>query len=124
MDIAVDAIDISRYWTDIEYRAPMYMDNWGARQTINASIKPFYETGGGNNCAGFSNANVDSLLSRAEGETDFESRKSLYNQAMEIISDEAVTIIPYFKGYYIAMNPAVGGVSAHPMSYMLSLIHI
>ena len=118
LDIAVDAIDISRYWTDIEYRAPMYMDNWGARQTINASIKPFYETGGGNNCAGFSNANVDSLLSRAEGETDFESRKSLYNQAMEIISDEAVTIIPYFKGYYIAMNPAVGGVSAHPMSYM------
>ena len=118
LDIAVDGIDISRYWTDIEYRAPLYMDNWGARQTINASIKPFYETGGGNNTVSFSDATVDSLLSRAEGETDFETRKSLYNQAMEIISDEAVTIIPYFKGFYIATRPAVGGVFAHPMTYM------
>jgi peptide/nickel transport system substrate-binding protein len=118
LDIAVDAIDISRYWTDVEYRAPIYMDNWGARQTINASIKPFYETGGGNNTTGFSNANVDDLLSRAEGEADFQTRKSLYNQAMEAISDEAVTIIPYFKGFYVAMSPGVGGVSAHPMTYM------
>ena len=37
---------------------------------------------------------------------------------MEIISDEAVTIIPYFKGFYVAMSPSVGGVSAHPMTYM------
>ena len=71
LDIAVDGIDISRYWTDIEYRAPLYMDNWGARQTINASIKPFYETGGGNNTVSFSDATVDSLLSRAEGENRF-----------------------------------------------------
>ena len=118
LDLAVDAIDISRYWTDIEYRAPIYMDNWGARQTINASIKPFYETGGGNNTVGFSDPRVDKLLSQAEGETDFDSRKSFYNQAMEIISDEAVTIIPYFKGFYIATRPSVGGVSAHPMTYM------
>jgi peptide/nickel transport system substrate-binding protein len=118
LDIAVDAIDISRYWTDIEYRAPMYMDNWGARQTINASIKPFYETGGGNNCAGYGDPELDKVLNQAESEPDFDTRKALYNKAMEMISEAAVTIIPYFKGYYIAMNKSVGGVSAHPMTYM------
>jgi peptide/nickel transport system substrate-binding protein len=118
LDIAIDAIDISRYWTDIEYRAPMYMDNWGARQTINASIKPFYETGGGNNCAGYSDPALDDVLNRAESEPDFETRKALYNQAMEMISESAVTIIPYFKGFYIAMSKSIGGVSAHPMTYM------
>ena len=118
LDIAVDAIDISRYWTDIEYRAPMYMDNWGARQTINASIKPFYETGGGNNCAGYSDPALDDVLNRAESEPDFKARKDLYNNAMEMISESAVTIIPYFKGFYIAMNKSIGGVSAHPMTYM------
>jgi peptide/nickel transport system substrate-binding protein len=118
LDIAIDAIDISRYWTDIEYRAPMYMDNWGARQTINASIKPFYETGGGNNCAGYSDPALDVVLNRAESEPDFKARKDLYNVAMEMISESAVTIIPYFKGFYIATNKSIGGVSAHPMTYM------
>ena len=33
-------------------------------------------------------------------------------------SESAVTIIPYFKGFYIAMNKSIGGVSAHPMTYM------
>ena len=118
LDIAIDAIDISRYWTDIEYRAPMYTDNWGARQTINASIKPFYETGGGNNCAGYSDPALDEVLNRAESEADFKARKALYNKAMEMVSESAVTIIPYFKGFYIAMNKSIGGVSAHPMTYM------
>jgi peptide/nickel transport system substrate-binding protein len=118
LDIAVDAIDISRYWTDIEYRAPMYTDNWGARQTINASIKPFFETNGGNNTAGYSDPALDKVLTQAESEPDFETRKALYNEAMEMVSEAAVTIIPYFKGFYIAMNKAIGGVSAHPMTYM------
>ena len=96
----------------------MYMDNWGARQTINASIKPFYETGGGNNCAGYSDPALDDVLNRAESEPDFKARKDLYNNAMEMISESAVTIIPYFKGFYIAMNKSIGGVSAHPMTYM------
>gem|GEM_PF-1113379 len=118
LNIAVEAIDISRYWTDIEYRAPMYMDNWGARQTINASIKPFYETGGGNNTAGYSDPALDIVLNQAESEPDFGTRKAFYNKSMEMVSESAVTIIPYFKGFYIATTNSVGGVSAHPMTYM------
>ena len=39
-------------------------------------------------------------------------------KAMEMVSESAVTIIPYFKGFYIATSNSVGGVSAHPMTYM------
>ena len=58
------------------------------------------------------------MLTQAESEPDFETRKALYNEAMEMVSEAAVTIVPYFKGFYIAMNKAIGGVSAHPMTYM------
>lgn len=118
LDIRVEVIEVARYWKEFEYKAPFYTDNWGARQTINASVKPFYVTGGSNNTAHLSDLQLDKVLNAAESEVDVVARKALYNRAMEMIADHAVTVIPYFKAYYVAKRANIEGVDAHPMTYM------
>ncbi len=116
--IDVEMIDISRYWTDYEFKAPFITSNWGGRATINASLKPYYYTDGSSNEAHYSNPDLDKILDAAESESDFEKRKALYWEAMEIISDSAVNIIPYYKNFYSAVGERVKGIAVHPITYL------
>lgn len=116
--IDIEVVDISRYWSDIEFKVPMMTSNWGGRQTINAGIKPYYYTGGGANESHYSDPELDKILDAAEEETDFQKRKELYNKAQAMVSDASVTIIPYFKNYYFALRREVMGVEAHPLTYL------
>jgi peptide/nickel transport system substrate-binding protein len=116
--IDVEVVDVTRYFADMEYKAPFYADTWDNRQTINATLKQFYITGGSNNCSNLSDPELDEILLAAESETDFEARRDLYWQAMERISNLAVTIIPYYKSYYVAYGVGLENVFAHPMTYM------
>lgn len=116
--IDVEMIDISRYWTDIDFKAPFIASNWGGRGTINASLKPYYYTGGSSNEAHYSNPELDKILDQAESESNFEKRKALYGQAQKIISDACVTIIPYYKNFYSAASSKVQGLEVHPITYL------
>jgi len=116
--IDVEVIDVSRYFADMEYKAPFYVDTWDNRQTINATLKQFYITGGSNNASNLSDPELDEILLAAESETDLEKRQELYCQAQKIIQDHAVSIIPYFKEYFVAFRDGLMNVFAHPMTYM------
>lgn len=116
--IDVEVVDVSRYFADMEFKAPFYVDTWDNRQTINATLKQFYVTGGSNNASNLSDPELDELLLAAESETDSATRNELYWKAMERISDLAVSIIPYYKSYYIAYRNGLVGIFAHPMTYM------
>lgn len=116
--IDVEMIDISRYWTDYEFKAPFITSNWGGRATINASLKPYYYTGGSSNEAHYSNPELDKILDQAQSESDFEKRKALYGKVQKIVSDSAVNIIPYYKNFYSASTPKVQGLEVHPITYL------
>ncbi|MDX2512348.1 MAG: ABC transporter substrate-binding protein [Desulfobacterales bacterium] len=116
--IDVEMIDISRYWTDYDFKAPFIASNWGGRGTINASLKPYYYTGGSSNESHYSNPELDKILDLAESESDFEKRKALYGQVQQIVSDACVTIIPYYKNFYSAATPMVQGLEVHPITYL------
>ncbi len=116
--IDVEMIDISRYWTDYDFKAPFIASNWGGRGTINASLKPYYYTAGSSNEAHYSNPVLDKIFDQAESESNFEKRKALYGQAQQIISDACVTIIPYYKNFYSVATPKVHGLKVHPITYL------
>ena len=116
--IDIEVVDISRYWSDIDFKVPLMATNWGGRQTINACIHPYYHCGGGANESHYCDPELDKVLDAAEGETDFEKRKALYHKAMKMASDACVTIIPYFKNYYWARRPEVMGAVANPITHM------
>ena len=116
--IDVAMIDISRYWTDYEFKAPFITSNWGGRGTINASLKPYYYTGGSSNEAHYSNPALDKILDEAESESDFVKRKALYGEVQKIVSDSCVNIIPYYKNFYSAATKQVKGMKSHPLTYL------
>lgn len=116
--IDVAMIDISRYWTDIDFKAPFIASNWGGRGTINASLKPYYYTGGSSNEAHYSNPALDKILDQAESESNFKKRKALYGKVQKIVSDACVTLIPYYKNFYSAATPKVQGLKVHPITYL------
>lgn len=116
--IDVEVVEAGRYFADMEYKAPFYVDNWSTRPTVNGCLKQFYITDGSNNCSNYSNPELDKILLDAESETTFGKRKELYWEAMEIISDEAISLIPYYKGWFVAFRSNVMGVKAHPLEYM------
>lgn len=115
--IDIKFIDIATYWSDIEFKVPFMISNWGGRGTINASLKPYYITGGSSNDAHYSNPKLDKILNQAESESNFKKRKALYDEAQQIISDSAVTLIPYYKDAYSVVTTKVHGAAAHPLTY-------
>ena len=91
--IDIEVVDISRYWSDIEFKVPMMTSNLGGRQTINEGIKPYYYTGGGTNESHYSDPELDKILDAVEEETDFQKRKELYNEAQEMISEASADLL-------------------------------
>jgi len=116
--IDVEMIDISRYWSDYEFKAPFITSNWGGRATINASLKPYYYTGGSSNEAHYSNSALDALLDKAESESDFDKRKALYAEIQQIIADSSVNLIPYYKNTYGVVYTKIKGFTHHPLTYL------
>ncbi|HEX2073312.1 MAG TPA: ABC transporter substrate-binding protein [Geodermatophilus sp.] len=82
----------------------------------------FYEeqhiTGGANNYQGYSNPQVDQLLTQAAGEVDQDARKELYDQAARLIVDDVSYLylynpdvvqawVPGLEGYRIRADKAI-----------------
>lgn len=64
---------------------------------------------GGNNYQGFANAELDSLLDSGRTETDQAARKDIYDQAAQIIVDEASYIYLYNPDVVQGWSPELSG---------------
>lgn len=68
----------------------MYLTSWGNGSLDPSDIMlPTLKTGGRGNTAGFSNAEVDTLLDAAEIEVDQDKRRAGYLRAQQIVSEQA-----------------------------------
>jgi len=68
-------------------------------------------TGGGNNWAGWSNAEFDRLVAEASGTADNARRLELFQKAEAIMLGEAPLIPIYYQPQVYAISPAVHGWS-------------
>ena len=66
-------------------------------------------TGGGNNYAGWSNKEFDSLIDQASNTADNSKRMEMFQKAEAILLDEAPLIPLYFQPNVYAISPAVRG---------------
>jgi len=73
-------------------------------------------TGDGNNDRAYSNPVYDSLLDRAEDETDPEARMRLLEEAERILVEEDLPLIPVFvySNVYLFDPHKVSGITSHP----------
>ena len=69
---------------------------------------------GGNNFQGYCNDEVDSLLNQGAAETDEDARKAIYDEAAELIIDEASYIYLYNPDVVQAWAPGLTGYDIRP----------
>lgn len=76
-----------------------------------------FHTGSQSNNGGYSNPKVDALLDQAASEQDTQKRLSLYQQAEQIIVQDAA-VLPLFFGHdYILVKPYVKNYVYSPLGY-------
>ncbi len=84
-----------------------------------------FHSGVENNYGGYSNPEVDALLERANVELEGEASLALYQQAEQIIVDDAACIPLWFGENYVLVKPYVRGYELNPMGIaMLNKVSI
>jgi len=108
--VEVEVLDFAT-WLDREDRGEFdsFMLSWLG----NIDPADFYEqqhiTGGSSNYQGYSNPEVDQLLTDAATEVDEDARKELYDQAAKIIVDEVSYLYLYNPDVVQAWVPGLSG---------------
>jgi peptide/nickel transport system substrate-binding protein len=68
---------------------------WSGRVDPHGNMYNFLSTGGGNNYSGYSNTEVDDLLTTAAQTNDIDERADLYGQAVEIVQEDNPIVYLY-----------------------------
>ena len=77
-----------------------------------------FRTGVPWNESGFSNAEFDEVLSKAEMTVDVEERRALMARLEQILQDEGPAVQPFFLGEYTVYDKRVKGFRLHPTLYI------
>ncbi|MFC1903593.1 peptide ABC transporter substrate-binding protein [Chloroflexota bacterium] len=76
-----------------------------------------FHTGADNNAGEYSNPDVDALLEKAGVEMDFDHSLALYQQAEQMMVDDAACLPLWFGRNYILVKPYVAGYELNPMGF-------
>ena len=87
---------------------------WSGRIDPDANMTNFVGTGGSQNVAGYSNPQLDTLLTQARQSTDIEERKKLYGQAVKIMQQDDALIYLYRQRNLTAVSKKIQGLQVFP----------
>jgi oligopeptide transport system substrate-binding protein len=78
-----------------------------------------FRSGAENNYGEYSSPEVDALLDRANVELDGEVSLALYQQAEQMIVEDAASLPLWFGENYVLVKPYVSGYEINPMGYAM-----
>ncbi len=81
-------------------------------------LELLFHTGNQNNNSGYSNTQLDSLLERAATEPDSATRFKMYQDAEQIIVQDAPVLPLYFGRTYVLVKPYVKDFALSPLGYV------
>lgn len=87
---------------------------WSGRIDPDANITNFVGTGGSQNVAGYSNPQLDAVLTQARQSNDIEERKKLYGQAVTILQQDDALIYLYRQRNLTAVSKKIQGLQVFP----------
>jgi oligopeptide transport system substrate-binding protein len=82
-------------------------------------IDILFRTAAQNNTGGYSNPQLDSLLDRAAIKQDPNTRLKMYQDAEQMVVQDAAILPLFFGRNYILVKPYVGGYVLSPLGYPL-----
>ncbi|MET8359207.1 ABC transporter substrate-binding protein [Micromonospora sp. NPDC005171] len=87
---------------------------WSGRIDPDANITNFVGTGASQNVAGYSNPQLDTLLTQARQASDVEERKKLYGQAVTLLQQDDALIYLYRQRNLTAVSKQIQGLQVYP----------
>ncbi|MFJ6167141.1 ABC transporter substrate-binding protein [Micromonospora orduensis] len=87
---------------------------WSGRIDPDANITNFVGTGASQNVSGYSNPQLDTLLTQARQAGDVEERKKLYGQAVTLLQQDDALIYLYRQRNLTAVTKQIQGLQVFP----------
>lgn len=107
-------IYFSEYWGVV----PFYVSAWEFRPSLYETFAIAYQADSAWNETGWSSPALDEILENAQRATELEQRRTLYQQATQLLADEGAVMIPYFQPVLSAVRTTVQGFTAHPAGWV------
>jgi oligopeptide transport system substrate-binding protein len=89
----------------------LYVGGWGADYPDDQDWFDIWMTGSGNVFGGWSNAEYDALVKKADVESDAKKRQDYYDQAQKILIEDAGGGFLYQRNYMFLVKPYVQGLT-------------
>ncbi|MCX5116000.1 ABC transporter substrate-binding protein [Micromonospora sp. NBC_00362] len=87
---------------------------WSGRIDPDANITNFVGTGASQNVAGYSNPQLDTVLTQARQAGDVEERRKLYGQAVALLQQDDALIYLYRQRNLTAVSKQIQGLQVYP----------
>jgi peptide/nickel transport system substrate-binding protein len=101
------------FWNDwLTY--PFSATSWAMRPLGVQVLNLAYRSGEAWNESAFSNAEFDELLDRANGIADADARREVMVRLQQIMQEEGVAIIPYWRSLFRHARPGIQNAEMHP----------
>ncbi len=118
--INIERVPFASYAANVAGKAPMYVDGYFARPTIDTALYPFYHSQGSWNRQLwlYKNARVDELLDLARKTNDEGKRKQIFDEFQKIVDETVTSIIPYSAAHVNGVRKEVEGFHSTPMQWL------
>ncbi len=118
--INVERVPFASYTANVSGKAPLYVDGYFARPTIDTALYPFYVSTGSWNTQlwNYKNKRVDELLNLSRQTQDDEKRKVIYQEFQKIVDETVPGVIAYAALHVNAHRKNVEGFKSSPMQWL------
>jgi len=119
-DIEIQRVPFARYSAEIAGKAPMYIDGYFARPTLDTALYPFYHSKGSWNerLWLFKSARVDAVLDEARLTADPAKQQALYTKFQQYVAEEVPSYIAYAVNFVVAYRADLKDHVSHPMRWI------
>jgi peptide/nickel transport system substrate-binding protein len=125
IELSIEPVEVGEYLrrnTSGEYEATTMQ--WSGQPDPDGNITSFFITDGFWNWSGYSNPDLDVLLTQAQTETDVATRRDLYAQALQTINEDVPVIWLTNQVRLVATQPAVEGLRLLPNTGIMELENV
>jgi peptide/nickel transport system substrate-binding protein len=119
-DIEIQRVPFARYQAEIAGKAPMYIDGYFARPTLDTATHPFYHSKGtwNDRLWHYKSAAVDEALDKARLTADPAQQKALYGTFQRTVAEEFPSFIAYAVAFVVAYRADMRDHATHPMRWI------
>jgi peptide/nickel transport system substrate-binding protein len=118
-DLQVQRVPFSSFDAEVSGKAPLYIDGYFARPTIDTSTYPFLHSGGSWNekLWHYNDPKVDKALEAARLSGDVAVQKAQYIAMQTALNANPAGFFAYVVNFACAYRKSVGGITTHPMRW-------